>query len=680
MARSKANRNAGETTPQTTSRPQSTNNNPPSNTGARALSFNGAAEEPRSARRQRPRRKTVADRLISRGYAVIQLNPKDAAIIRRAGTLAENKFTNGGSTSLDNVCTIRQPGGTKDLLDVHHSALHDAAAVLQSNAMRALGRLAEHLELPASSFDGLVAASPEYDNGDASFLSAMRYTATDAPGTSSSGASVGGEEHVDRGLLTLIAGQSDGGQSLEVYDRITHEWVVPTLQDTHERNDTSGSITLVILVGATLHRACAGLVPANGAPNGEQPPEIGALRHRVARPPPGTVRQSLVYRLRARPEATFEETAARLGAQKGAVERFVSGSETVGAFLASQNFTSVNKSVEPPDVTDSDGSGPPKLEALAESWLDAVSEACVREGLLTEHAVDLMSDAVADSKEDARCSCMLHQILSLHTLFTKIRLPTNPLPCGKAALIDALRAAAEEEDAQPAALARSRRGAQSPLRRNEGRHRPVTIRRAATADAASKHLHLWQNERGRCLHVWRQCTVCKGRLHLWRKGFVNGGEFAIDAASIVVGADAVDALLEGREPSQLRDQKGKLTALPSSSVPPEEEESEEEEEETRRRRRSNSEEEEEAAAASDDSISDSEDEDAFIDRLATQDDRLMQLLRHSFGISVDAYRLKDPLNRPNSLTSIYRGRHLCGTRRHPREALHAFLGVQRWVG
>ena len=33
---------------------------------------------------------------------------------------------------------------------------------------------------------------------------------------------------------------------------------------------------------------------------------------------------------------------------------------------------------------------------------------------------------------------------------------------------------------------------------------------------------------------------------------------AIDAAGILVGADAVDALLEGREPSQLRVEKGQV--------------------------------------------------------------------------------------------------------------------------
>ena len=159
-----------------------------------------------------------------------------------------------------------------------------------------------------------------------------------------------------RGPWATVSDHWSSAPTLEVFDRVEGKWLRP-VPDGAAALD--GSQYVVVLVGATLHRATAGLVPrANAA-------EVGATRHRVMtarhRPGEGSAgvssaehaehaeyaelsaaeerRRSLVLRVRAQPNRRF--ACASLHGQPGAVERFISSTETVAEFLASKNYTSV---------------------------------------------------------------------------------------------------------------------------------------------------------------------------------------------------------------------------------------------------------------------------------------------------------------------------------------------------
>ena len=135
--------------------------------------------------------------------------------------------------------------------------------------MSALHGLAADMQLPLDHFARLVGdpMTEASDEEDCVLLSAMQY-----------GAAEGCEEHVDRGLLTLVAGQT--AATLRA-DRRQRKWVRPPATDE----------SVVIFAGGTLHRASAGLVPAA---TGDADDGIGATLHRVAaggdarffRPPP----------------------------------------------------------------------------------------------------------------------------------------------------------------------------------------------------------------------------------------------------------------------------------------------------------------------------------------------------------------------------------------------------------
>ena len=74
-------------------------------------------------------------------------------------------------------------------------------------------------------------------------LSLPVHAVADSPAADEATTASGGEEHEDRGLLTLIAGQS-APAGLEVYDRVERAWVSPHTDEA----------TVVVLVGATLYR------------------------------------------------------------------------------------------------------------------------------------------------------------------------------------------------------------------------------------------------------------------------------------------------------------------------------------------------------------------------------------------------------------------------------------------
>ena len=303
----------------------------------------------------------TAERLESCGYAVLTLTSSEVALVRRAGAVADRTLLNDHHTDSQQQAVSETSSG-KRVLSVRRSPMHSAAELLHSAAEGALRGVSLRLQ-QEESFCGrlLLAQSSAHDlseidddndddEEDASIFSAM-LSGTAPDGTDPADPAEHCPEHEDRGLLTLVTGQTGAHTRLEVYDRVRRLWVRPSPEGQPEAD---GSTFVVMLAGATLHRATAGLVPR--ATDGE----IGATRHRVVAPSGGdassepapaaaagtaagakaTPRRSLVLRVRAQPTRRF--ACAALASRPGAVERFTTSNETVAEFIASKNYVSVN--------------------------------------------------------------------------------------------------------------------------------------------------------------------------------------------------------------------------------------------------------------------------------------------------------------------------------------------------
>ena len=347
---------------------------------------------------------STAQRLREDGYAVLPLNTVQAALVRSAGDAAARRFDDDAPQPATLAMTSAASG--KRILAVRPSPLHTLRELLFPSAMSALHGLAADMQLPLDHFTRLVGdpMSEASDEEDCVLLSAMQY-----------GAAEGCEEHVDRGLLTLVAGQT--AATLEVYDRRQRKWVRPPATDE----------SVVIFAGGTLHRASAGLVPAA---TGDADDGIGATLHRVAAG--GDVRRSLVLRLRARPSAHFD--CGALAGRAGAVARFVDGRESVDEFLQSQNYRSVNaaaaeeeEAAEAEQPTATPSRPTTRLDELLEDGLDTlvqdvyddIAERCMDSGLLREDALDAMTDELAaqtDFEPSLKLRAMLGQLQALYIL------------------------------------------------------------------------------------------------------------------------------------------------------------------------------------------------------------------------------------------------------------------------
>ena len=326
---------------------------------------------------------STAQRLREDGYAVLPLNTVQAALVRSAGDAAARRFDDDAPQPA--TLAMTSASGGKRILAVRPSPLHTLRELLFPSAMSALHGLAADMQLPLDHFTRLVGdpMTEASDEEDCVLLSAMQYSAAE-----------GCEEHVDRGLLTLVAGQT--AATLEVYDRRQRKWVRPPATDE----------SVVIFAGGTLHRASAGLVPAA---TGDADDGIGATLHRVAAG--GDARRSLVLRLRARPSACFD--CGALAGRAGAVARFVDGRESVDEFLVAEHARSTRRrrrrrrrrsspghAVAADDELDElleDG-----LDTLVEDVYDDIAERCIGSGLLREDAVDAMTDELAARRISSR--------------------------------------------------------------------------------------------------------------------------------------------------------------------------------------------------------------------------------------------------------------------------------------
>ena len=360
---------------------------------------------------------------------MLTLSEDNACIVQRGAEAADSLFDKGGE-GIRRV--MRANGAVKDILNVAPdpmksqddatSTLLATSLLLRELARDVLKQVERDVALAPGSLNGLLTPTPDpNDEDDASFLSAMRYTpAPSSAPTTDAHTAGGGEEHVDRGLLTLITGTSSA--ALEVWDRVEHAWVTPP----------SGSGVVVLLVGATLHRATAGLVP-----RASEEGDVGAVRHRVLAG--ADARRSLVFRLRAQPAEHFNCVALR--GRDGAVERFVDGTESIETFLVSQNFTSVN--------ADSAESAAPygnahassllddgTFEALAERCFDEAGAACTDSGAMRASTFDTLTDDVARQglSGPARCRALLVGLQLCHLLLAATKTTTRE--CSHAASDD----------------------------------------------------------------------------------------------------------------------------------------------------------------------------------------------------------------------------------------------------
>ena len=274
-----------------------------------------------AAPRMRPLSSAVAWELQERGFAVVKLSSAERQLLRDARLAAKEALSSDEAQAcgLAKRMVHRPDGTTKTILNLGPSPLHSLKVCLQLKADTTMDDVCDLLGVERAHLRTLVGAHEQ------TLLSAMRY---DAGG--------GCEEHEDRGLLTLVCGQA----TLEVYDRVERSWVTPC----------EDGNSIVIMTGATLHRATAGLVPAAVAD--DETVAIGATRHRVPTGSShnGAARLSLVLRVRARPEARLDCESLR--GRPGAIERFVTRrDETVGDFIDSQAYTSVNESVKSATVS-----------------------------------------------------------------------------------------------------------------------------------------------------------------------------------------------------------------------------------------------------------------------------------------------------------------------------------------
>ena len=272
----------------------------------------------------------MAKQLESHGYAVLQLSSAEAVLVRRAGAFADK------SLAFEEHTNIPQTGGAKrNLYSVRRSPMLTLMDLLHATAAKALTGVSSHLGLPSAHFERLLLNDD--DDEDASSFSSMRSSAPPDCGDFGEAGDcdkAGGccPEYDGRGLLTLITGQT--APTLEVFDRRQGAWLrpLPTSADASCSDGDGDAITdgnsyVVLLVGATLYRSTAGLVPR------EAHGEIGACRHRVPQSPAGETHRCLVLRLNAQPTRCFDCQA--LYNKPGVVTEFVSGEESVEDFLAS---------------------------------------------------------------------------------------------------------------------------------------------------------------------------------------------------------------------------------------------------------------------------------------------------------------------------------------------------------
>ena len=191
-----------------------------------------------------------------------------AALVRSAGDAAARRFDDDAPQPATLAMTS---ASGKRILAVRPSPLHTLRELLFPSAMSALHGLAADMQAAARPLHPPRRRSDDRGVRRGGLRAAERDAVQRAEGC---------EEHVDRGLLTLVAGQT--AATLEVYDRRQRKWVRPPATDE----------SVVIFAGGTLHRASAGLVPAA---TGDADDGIGATLHRVAaggdgaalaRPPP----------------------------------------------------------------------------------------------------------------------------------------------------------------------------------------------------------------------------------------------------------------------------------------------------------------------------------------------------------------------------------------------------------
>ena len=182
--------------------------------------------------------------LRTRGFGVISLSQEQSLIVQRAGHVAASSLT-GATGGIKRVA--RANGASKAILNVAPGAenLPALAAMLRGLAVGLLEEMETELGLVGSRLLELaVSPPPDAPEKDASFLSAMSYTpaptAVTTAGAADGTTAGGGEEHEDRGLLTLITGASDA--ALEVWDRVERAWVTPKCDERW----------VVVLVGAPL--------------------------------------------------------------------------------------------------------------------------------------------------------------------------------------------------------------------------------------------------------------------------------------------------------------------------------------------------------------------------------------------------------------------------------------------
>ena len=372
-----------------------------------------------AAPRMRPLSSAVAWELQERGFAVVKLSSAERQLLRDARLAAKEALSSAEAQAcgLAKRMVHRPDGTTKTILNLGPSPLHSLKVCLQLKADTTMDDVCDLLGVERAHLRTLVGAHEQ------TLLSAMRY---DAGG--------GCEEHEDRGLLTLVCGQA----TLEVYDRVERSWVTPC----------EDGNSIVIMTGATLHRATAGLVPAAVAD--DETVAIGATRHRVPTGSShnGAARLSLVLRVRARPEARLDCESLR--GRPGAIERFVTRrDETVGDFIDSQAYTSVNESVKSATVSVNES-------ASAQRFVnDSVNESASEGGppRAAENAAGMAAAAMAGGMGGEEYAAGTAAVAGRSSTMAPTMAPTGPgLEAPSRALADHLPAERRHEHVALSAL------------------------------------------------------------------------------------------------------------------------------------------------------------------------------------------------------------------------------------
>ena len=386
-----------------------------------------------AAPRMRPLSSAVAWELQERGFAVVNLSSAERQLLRDARLAAKEALSSDEAQAcgLAKRMVRRPDGTTKTILNLGPSPLHSLKVCLQLKADTTMDDVCDLLGVERAHLRTLVGAHEQ------TLLSAMRY---DAGG--------GCEEHEDRGLLTLVCGQA----TLEVYDRVERSWVTPC----------EDGNSIVIMTGATLHRATAGLVPAAVAD--DETVAIGATRHRVPTGSShnGAARLSLVLRVRARPEARLDCESLR--GRPGAIERFVTRrDETVGDFIDSQAYTSVNESVKSATVSVNESASAQRFvndsvneSASAQRFVnDSVNESASEGGppRAAENAAGMAAAAMAGGVGGEENAEGTAEVAGRSSPMAPTRAPTGPgLEAPSRALADHLPAERRHEHVALSAL------------------------------------------------------------------------------------------------------------------------------------------------------------------------------------------------------------------------------------